>query len=93
MEIHDRSPTHICEGFQPFPIHLTCLLNVATFGLFTLLINAVLFWLTGLIGSYLRVGFTAEWWSALIGALVVSIVSAILSLFLKDELKGKKKDN
>jgi len=72
---------------------LTCLLNVVTFGLFTLIINAVLFWLTGLIGSYLRVGFTAEWWSALIGAFVVSLVSAILSLFLKDDLKGKKKEN
>jgi len=72
---------------------LTCLLNVATFGLFTLLINAGLFWLTGLIGSYLSRCFTAEWWSALIGALVVSVVSAVLSLFLKDELKGKKKDN
>jgi len=71
---------------------LTCLLNAVTFGLFTLIINAVLFWLTGLIGSYLRVGFTAEWWSALIGAFVVSLVSAILSLFLKDDLKGKKKE-
>lgn len=71
---------------------LTCLINVFTFGLFTLIINAILFWLTGVIGFYFHVGFTAEWWGALIGALVVSLVSSILSLLLKDELHDKKRD-
>lgn len=53
-----------------------------TLGLFTLVINALLLWLTAAILPNLSV---SGFWPAFWGALVISIVSWILSAFLKDE--------
>lgn len=61
---------------------LGCPVIILTLGLGTVLINAILFWLTGLIGQYFEIGFTTTWWGAILGALVVSIVSIILSTLL-----------
>ena len=70
---------------------LTCPLLILTLGLGTLLINTLLFWLSGLIGNQFGIGFTVDgFWSAFFGALVTTLVSIILTLFVKDELKGKK---
>ena len=70
---------------------LTCPLILLTLGLFTLVLNTFLFYLAGLVGSSFGVGFTvASFWSALLGSVVVSIVSVALSLVLRDELKNKK---
>lgn len=72
---------------------LSCLFIVLTLGLFTLVINALLFALTGWIGSQFGVGFTlAEpwFWSALLGSLVTSVVSSLLTFFLRDELQGRR---
>ena len=67
---------------------LTCPLIVLTLGLGTLLINTLLFYLAGAIGTSFGVGFTVDgFWPAFLGALIVSVVSIILSLFLKEELK------
>ena len=69
---------------------LTCPLIFLTLGLFTLLINTFLFWLTGQVGQTFGVGFTIDgFWPAFLGGLVVTIVSVILSLILKDELKKR----
>ena len=69
---------------------LTCPLIILTLGLFTLLINAFLFWLTGQIGQAFGIALTFDgFWPIFLGALVISIVSIILSLILKDELKGR----
>jgi putative membrane protein len=72
---------------------LSCLLIILTLGLFTLVINTLLFALTGWIGTQFHVGFTlaAPWfWSAFLGSLVTSAVSLVLSLVLRDELKGRR---
>ena len=72
---------------------LSCLFIILTMGLFTLVINALLFALTGWIGSKFGVGFTlaAPWfWSALLGSLVTTAVSLVLSLVLRDELKNRR---
>jgi putative membrane protein len=70
---------------------LTCPLIILTLGLFTLLINTFLFWLTSQVGQAFGIGFTIDgFWPAFLGGLVVTIVSVILSLILKDELKGKR---
>ena len=72
---------------------LSCLLIVLTLGLFTLVINALLFALTGWVGSQFGVGFelAAPWfWSAFLGSLVTTAVSLVLSLILRDELKGRR---
>jgi putative membrane protein len=72
---------------------LSCLLIILTLGLFTLVINALLFALTGWIGSLFHFGFTlaSPWfWSAFLGALVTTAVSTVLSLILRDELKDRR---
>jgi putative membrane protein len=70
---------------------LTCPLIVLTLGLFTLIINTFLFWLTGQIGSSLGIGISVDgFWPAFLGGLVITVVSLVLSLILKDELKGRR---
>ena len=70
---------------------LTCPLIVLTLGLFTLLINTFLFWLTSQVGQAFGIGFTIDgFWPAFLGGLVVTVVSVIMSLILKDEFKRKR---
>lgn len=71
---------------RPITKMLTCPLILVTFGLFALVVNGLMFWLastlTSGIGINLRVtGF----WPAFWGALVVSVVSALLSYFVRQE--------
>jgi putative membrane protein len=73
---------------------VSCLFIFLTLGLFTLVINALLFALTGWIGSIWHVGFTLAdpwFWSALLGSIITSVVSLVLSMFLRNELRGRKK--
>jgi putative membrane protein len=71
---------------------MTCPLILLTLGLFTLVINAGMFALAGWIGSQFEVGFTVDGFvPALLGSIIVSLVSIVLSLFLRDELEGKNK--
>ena len=80
--------------FRPLIQLLTCPLIVLTLGLFTLVINTFLFWLTSVIGQSFGFGLTISdpvWWNAFLGGLVVSIVSVVMTLILKDELRGKWK--
>lgn len=67
---------------------LTCPLIILTLGLFTLVINTLLFWLAGQLGTIFGVGFTVSGWgAALLGSLVVSVISIVLSLVFRGELK------
>ena len=71
---------------------LSCGLIVLTLGLFTLVINTFLFWLTSIISQTFGLGliiYDPVWWNAFLGALVVSVVSFVMSMLLKDELQGK----
>lgn len=71
---------------------LTCSLIVLTLGLFTLILNTFLFYLAGYIGTAFEVGFTVEnFWAAFLGSVVVSIISMVLSLMFRDELKDRKR--
>ncbi len=77
---------------RPVLKFLTCPLIVLTLGLFTLIINTFMFWLTSAIGQSFGIGITVDgFWAAFWGGVVISIVSIFLSLVLRDELKGKKK--
>jgi putative membrane protein len=77
---------------RPLLNFLTCLFNILTLGLFTLVINTFLFWLTGVVGAHFHVGFTVEgFWPAFLGALIVSLVSIALTMIFKDEMKRSKK--
>ncbi len=65
---------------------LTCPLIVLTLGLFTLVINAFMLWLTGVISRFFDLGFYVDgFWSAFWGGLVVSMVNVVLNLIARDE--------
>jgi putative membrane protein len=79
--------------FRPLLKFLTCPLIILTLGLFTLVINTFLFWLTSVIGQSFGIVMIITdpvWWNAFLGGLVVSIVSIVMTMILKDELKGRK---
>ena len=75
---------------RPLLKALTCPLIILTLGLGTLLINTLLFYLAGLVGTNFGVGFTVDGFvPAFLGALIVSVVSFVLNLVFKEELKKK----
>jgi len=79
--------------FRPFLKLLSCPLIIVTLGLFTLVINTLLFALTAWAGKFIGLTLTIAdpfWWNAFLGALIVSAVSFVLSLVLRDELKGRR---
>jgi len=66
---------------KPLLLLLTLPLNILTLGIFTLIINAFLLKLTtGVISGFVIHGF----WPAILGALVISIVSGLFSLLFPD---------
>ena len=76
---------------RPLLSILTCPLIILTLGLFTLVLNTFMLWLTSRIGESFNLGLTVDgFWPAFLGALVISVVSIILSLVLRDEMKGKR---
>lgn len=79
---------------RPLISILTCPLIILTLGLFTLVINTFMFWLTSVIGQSFGIALIISepvWWNAFLGGLVVSVVSVVMTLILKDELKGRGK--
>ncbi len=75
---------------RPLLRFLTCPLIILTLGLFTLVINTFLFWLSARIAQFFGISFTIDGLlSAFLGGLVVSVVSVVLSMILKDELSSR----
>ncbi|MDR3574203.1 MAG: phage holin family protein [Anaerolineaceae bacterium] len=73
---------------KPILTVLSCPILILTLGLGSLLINTLLFYLCGVIGSNFGVGFTvSSFWTAFLGALIVSIVSFILNTLLREEMR------
>jgi putative membrane protein len=71
---------------RPILTVLTCPLIVLTLGLFVLVLNAVMLWLTGELSTALGINFHVDGaWAAIIGGVIVGVVSAILNLLVKDE--------
>jgi putative membrane protein len=70
---------------RPIAIILTFPILIVTLGLFTFVINALMLMLTSSLSDTLGLGFrVAGFWAAFWGALVVTLVSWILSMALKD---------
>lgn len=77
---------------RPLLALLTCPLIILTLGLFTLLINTLMFWLAGRIGTAFGVGFTVDGFlPAFLGGLVTSVVSIVLSMIFREEMSGRRK--
>jgi putative membrane protein len=67
--------------FRPILIILTLPITILTFGLFTFVINAVLMMMvSGVVGGFEVHGF----WSAILGSVVVSLVSWLLNSFINE---------
>ena len=70
---------------KPVAKLLSLPLIILTLGLFALVVNALLFWLTAAVSNGLGAPFEVDgFWSAFWGAIVVSLVSWALSLLVKD---------
>ena len=83
--------TAVNSIIKPIVTTLAFPLYLLTFGLFALVTNSLLFALTGWLSTSL--GFpmkTGGFWSCLAGAIITSIVSALVSGILRD--KKDKKD-
>ncbi|HLN80929.1 MAG TPA: phage holin family protein, partial [Thermoanaerobaculia bacterium] len=64
---------------------LTCPLILLTLGLFTFVINAVMLWLTSAVSESFGLGFhVGGFVPAFLGALVVTIVSVLLSVIIRE---------
>ena len=71
---------------------LTCPLILLTLGLFTLVINTIMFYLTRFVGSLFNMDlFIEDFWAAFAGAIIVSVVSIVLNYIARDELKDDRR--
>ena len=76
---------------RPVAKILTFPLILLTLGLFALVVNGLMLWLTSSLSSSLGLGFhVTGFWPAFWGALVVSIVSTMLSLMIADSSRRRE---
>ena len=78
---------------RPVAWVLTLPLIFLTLGLFLLVVNGLMLWLTSSLAATLGLGFHVRgFWSAFWGALTVSVVSTVLSILVRSDnvrvLKG-----
>jgi putative membrane protein len=68
---------------RPLVKLLTCPLILLTLGLFALVVNGLMLWLTSSVSQSLGLGFhVTGFWAAFFGGLVISIVSTLVSMAL-----------
>ena len=71
---------------------LTCPLILLTLGLFNLVINTIMLYAANWIGSMFDSGlYINSFWSALLGAIIISVVNVLFDGLIKDSKKKKKK--
>jgi putative membrane protein len=68
---------------RPVTLLITCLVNVVTLGLFTLVVNGAMLWLTSELATRAGLGFRVDGFvAAFLGALVISVISLVLTKIL-----------
>jgi putative membrane protein len=76
---------------RPVAKILTFPLILLTLGLFALVVNGLMLWLTSSLSSSLGLGFhVTGFWAAFWGALVISIISTLLSLMVADSSRRRE---
>ncbi len=71
---------------------LTCPLIVLTLGLFVFVVNALMLALTSWVAGQLNLGFQVNGFiPALLGAIVIGVVSFVLSLVFRDEPRERER--
>jgi putative membrane protein len=74
---------------RPLLTLLTCPLIILTLGLFVLVVNALMLGLT----AWLLPSLTVDgFWPAFWGALIISIVSSVISMLIKDEREREQRE-
>ncbi|MEU8334245.1 phage holin family protein [Micromonospora tulbaghiae] len=69
---------------------LGCVFYLLTLGLFALVVNALLFLLTDWIAGVLKLPFHVDgFWAAFWGAIVVAVVSWLISVVVPDRLENR----
>jgi putative membrane protein len=77
---------------RPILKFLTCPLILLTLGLFTLVINTGMLYLTSSIGSNFNLDLSIDsFWAAFFGALVISVISTVLSIFIREPKRQAKR--
>src|SRR2546427_11636977 len=70
---------------RPIAKFLTFPLIIVTLGIFSFVVNGLMLWLTNPLSGALDLGFhVSRFWAAFFGALVVSIVSTLLSMLVTE---------
>ncbi len=65
-------------------------LFIITLGLFTFVVNALMLLLTAWIGDLFDLAFEVDgFWAALLGALVISVVTFLINVLLPDKYEGR----
>ncbi len=75
---------------RPLLLLLTCPFIILTLGLFVLVVNTILLSLTVWLSGIWDLGLTSTgFWATFLGALVISIVSSVINLLIKDDNEEK----
>ncbi len=75
---------------RPLLLLLTCPFIILTLGLFVLVVNTIMLSLTVWLSSIWDLGLTSTgFWATFLGALVISIVSSVINLLIKDDNEEK----
>ncbi len=71
---------------RPLLLLLTCPFIILTLGLFVLVVNTIMLSLTVWLSDVFDLGLTSTgFWATFLGALVISIVSSLINLIIKDD--------
>jgi putative membrane protein len=78
------------EFVRPIVAKLSLPLYVLTLGLFYFVVNALMLWLTSWLAGLVNLRFHVEgFWTAIFGAIVISIVTWLVSMALPAENRGR----
>ncbi len=68
---------------KPVVMAIGCALYVLTLGLFGLVVNALMFWLTGWVSEQFEMGFAVDgFWAAFWGAIIVWVAMWVMDLLM-----------
>jgi putative membrane protein len=77
---------------KPIFTLVTAVAVVLTLGLFLIVINALMLLLTSWLSEQFNLGWSVEgFWTAVLGALIVSIVSFVLNAFIPDKDEPRRR--
>jgi putative membrane protein len=77
---------------RPLLLLLTCPFIILTLGLFVLVVNTIMLSLTVWLSGIWDLGLTSSgFWATFLGAVVISIVSSIINLLIKDDNEDNRR--